>query len=304
VPASELELRDRIKHDTWDALRKRDFAALERTAAAYRDPAQRTPSGTWKLSSFYIAAANYLTHVGPCLGDRAPADSLFAEWNKAVPDSPTLTLVRANHRLCMAYPPGGELNPLMVEAVLTDLNAHRALADTDPYWSEVRLRAAGLQALPDTAYNIALQRSIQKFPDFPETWFRAVDMARWQEDVDEEIAAIARTAQGTGPIGQELYARIYWYAASKHYGDALFEARGLDWAAMKIGFDDILGRYPDAWNLNNFARFACLKGDREKTAELMRRIGDKPVRKAWPSQAVFDACREGRFGDTPITAMR
>jgi hypothetical protein len=64
---------------------------------------------------------------------------------------------------------------------------------------------------------------------------------------------------------------------------------------MKKGIDDVLARYPDAWNLNNFARFACLRGDKEKTAELIRRIGPEPMMQVWQARRNYERC--SRLGD-------
>ena len=50
---------------------------------------------------------------------------------------------------------------------------------------------------------------------------------------------------------------------------------------MKQGFEDIMARHPDPWNLNNYARFACLAHDKQKMAELMPRVYAAMVEDAW-----------------------
>jgi hypothetical protein len=59
---------------------------------------------------------------------------------------------------------------------------------------------------------------------------------------------------------------------------------------MERGIDDVIARYPDAWNLNNFAKFACLALDRAKTKELLGRIGDSIVPQAWSSKSQLEQC--------------
>jgi hypothetical protein len=58
---------------------------------------------------------------------------------------------------------------------------------------------------------------------------------------------------------------------------------------MSRGIDDVLARYPDDWNRNWFANFACEAADWRKGAGI---IGDRPwIPEAWPDRASFDACK-------------
>ena len=59
-------------------------------------------------------------------------------------------------------------------------------------------------------------------------------------------------------------------------------------------------RYPDAWNLNNFAQFACAAGDREETAKLIRRLGDEPDPQVWRTPGQFERGRDGDIGPLKV----
>jgi hypothetical protein len=72
----------------------------------------------------------------------------------------------------------------------------------------------------------------------------------------------------------------------------LFGRSLVDWPQMKRGFDDVIARYPDAWNLNNFARFSCLARDRAKTRALLDRIGADIVPKAWQPEGLLRQCAD------------
>lgn len=74
-----------------------------------------------------------------------------------------------------------------------------------------------------------------------------------------------------------VYTRIYWSASQQEFGDAVFAASSANWQNVKRGINDILTRYDEPWNLNNFARFSCLAGDRPLAADLIARIGDRIV---------------------------
>jgi hypothetical protein len=58
-------------------------------------------------------------------------------------------------------------------------------------------------------------------------------------------------------------------------------------------------RYPDAWNINNYARFACLAKDRDKTRQLVALVGTSPVAEAWTPLELFARCRTWAMKGSP-----
>ena len=88
-----------------------------------------------------------------------------------------------------------------------------------------------------------------------------------------------------------MYARIYWYASQTQYGTRLFTDSLVDWPKMKRGIDDTLSKYPDNWNINNFAKFSCMSGDKVKTAELIKRLDTPPIQYVWGSMNYFLSCK-------------
>ncbi|PZV16403.1 MAG: hypothetical protein DCF22_05445 [Leptolyngbya sp.] len=57
---------------------------------------------------------------------------------------------------------------------------------------------------------------------------------------------------------------------SKTGQSAIFSKESkVDWKKISQGFEDIVARYPDAWNLANYARFACLAEDKAKSKALL-----------------------------------
>jgi hypothetical protein len=63
----------------------------------------------------------------------------------------------------------------------------------------------------------------------------------------------------------------------------------IDWKRMRVGFDNIIARYPDPWNINKYARFACLAKDYETAGLLMKRI-DQPMSDIWGNEKVLRPC--------------
>ena len=91
--------------------------------------------------------------------------------------------------------------------------------------------------------------------------------------------------------GNSMYARSYWYLSQVQYQDRLFQETAVSWEKMKVGFEDVIKRYPDAWNLNSFARFACMAGDKEKVRDLMPKLAGHFVQQAWPDTSSYWRCQ-------------
>jgi hypothetical protein len=130
-------------------------------------------------------------------------------------------------------------------------------------------------------------------PLYYQTYFEALEhfLPKWHGDAEAierfARAAVERTATQEG---RGMYARIYWYASQTEYGNDLFNKSLAVWRQMRDGFDDVIARYPDPWNLNNYARFACLAGDKSKTRELLARIGPSVVHQAWAPEPLRQHC--------------
>ena len=65
---------------------------------------------------------------------------------------------------------------------------------------------------------------------------------------------------------------------------------------MKKGIDDVLKRYPDQWNINNFTLFACQAKDREKARELFQLIKEPPLLAVWKSNSNYLGYKSWAYG--------
>ena len=316
-PADEMAQRQAVGEEVQDAMSRQDFKQVEALAARYRDPAERTSSGLWKLTVFYGAAREFLTELAECSGSTAAVDKYLTAWEVAIPQSRTLPLVRARYRLCVAQdalaaangsPQAWATFANVTFSIQLDLERHKDFAATDPYWFETRLALAEANGAKDKDLEPVLAGLRAHRPAFYQGWFTAMDVLRRRDpgNAGPMIARLATRAADASRAdeGDGMYARMWWYAFQVEYGDEGVATAPVDWPRMLRGIDDVLERYPAAWNLNNFARYTCLAGQRRKTAELMKRIGNHPMPQAWQSPRLFEACRDGRFGDTPTSAMR
>lgn len=66
-----------------------------------------------------------------------------------------------------------------------------------------------------------------------------------------------------------------------------------DWKRMKSSFDELILKYPDPWNYNNYARFACMAQDFLTMRELDKKIAGNPIPIAWNNDiGDYNQCSE------------
>ena len=304
--ATEMEERAEIQAAAEQGFRSDDFETLEKTSSAYRKKRTRTASGLWKLTIFYAGVEKAMT-VFPW-EQETDFDSLEKKtraWVAKYPESPaahiahSMVLVKRawHHRgsgdASSVTPEGWIEFHKYVGAARTYLEKHKDIASGDPRWYEQMLLIARAENWPRAEFDKLLDEALDREPVFYQTYFSALQylLPKWHGGV-EEIEDFARYAvdKSSRLEGQGMYARIYWYASQTEFENDLFNNSLVEWPRMKAGFEDVVSRYPDAWNLNNYARFACLARDKATTAELMRRIGSSVVSEAWNSKALKNEC--------------
>jgi hypothetical protein len=295
VATAEQGVRDEIMTAVGDSLWNRRFDELEAMAAAFRARDARTPSGLWKLNYFYEGLRRFQKYM-----PRDP-DPQIDGWLAAKPESVAAHIGYAVMTLQQAWEIRGEgyastvepedWKPFhnAVERARKHLMQYKAIADGDPHWYDAMLEVATLQNWDDAAFDALLREALDKEPLYYDFYFHAANrnLPKWGGSAEkvEELArdAVARTQAIEGAA---LYARIYWSANGSQ-----FEESEVDWKEMRKGIDDVLARYPDQWNINNFARFACLAHDEDKTYELIARMAGEPDPAVWGYGSLFERCK-------------
>ena len=303
--SDEYRLREEIKAESMSAFLAGDFARLEALAAGYDENA-RTPSGLWKRSFFYTGIHDVFEQV-PARDDAtwAQLDERLQQWTQAYPQSPVPRLLRADAHVFRAfgyrgtrYAPNVDAKAwepfhAHVEAARRQLEEDKAVASADPHWYQQMANVAKLQGWPRERYAAFEAEALDKAAHYYETVFALAGPyeRRWggtakdMEAYAQRVLARTRAREGEG-----MYARLYWAELSN--GEHI-EGYDLDWPTMSRGIDDVLERYPDDWNLNWFARFACQAGDGSKSASLIAKLHGLPLKAAWGQQAAFDTCQAG-----------
>ena len=169
------------------------------------------------------------------------------------------------------------------------LDALGAGGRSDPVWYQAKLQIAKMRGVDVTDYGTILDEAIARFPYYEPLYVAASSYytANWggSDDAFADFVdlAVARTSDR---LGEELYARLYW----ARNAPGMFGKGKAKWSRMKAGFERLVGRFPDEWNLNQFARCACVAGDMQQTHALFVRMG-RPLAAAWPSFVGLEACK-------------
>lgn len=312
--AAEIGDRDAIQTVVVDAFGAKDFARLDAMADEFRHSKSRTSSGLWHLTLFYAGLDAAFHSYGASDEGWKEVEHSIERWADASPTSPTPHVAYG-----MALMDHGWffLDDRHADAVSPDalasfrqymqrahdyLLAHKAAASIDPHWYETMLIVARTQGWDVGPFRRLLDEALHAEPGFYQTYFVALDYlfpkshgdVTMVEAFANEAVLLTRQTEGAS-----MYARIYWYASQTQFGNEIFSESLADWPKMRTAFDDVLTRYPDAWNTNWYARFACLARDRDKAYQLFDRIGASPVAEAWDPPELFTRCREWAMNGRP-----
>jgi hypothetical protein len=308
--ATEMEERARITDEVQRALFEGKWPTLEKTCNDYRTTKKRTSSGLWYLTllhgSIDDAISSALERNDP---DAAylDLDARMVGWLKAYPRSPcahlAVSIVHVAHAWTIRG--GGYASQVAPEnwapfrkyiaLARKNLEDHKSVAAVDPGWYECMLGIARAQGWPQADFDKLLNEALDKEPLFYQTYFAALEnlLPKWHGDATQ-IETFARDAvrRTSKSEGLSMYARIYWYASQTQFENDLFTDSLAAWPLMKAGFDDVIARYPDAWNLNNYAKFACLAKDRKTARLLLGKIESEVVWEAWSPSSQLSRCRK------------
>lgn len=306
-PANELMDRQVTQDEVAALFHTGNFRLLDRISNQYLKNEERTSSGLWKLTLFY-AALESIPNLN--VTDNEYWENLenkALKWVSSNPNSPTghlayATILKSHAWMYRGVGFASEVRPEdwkpfrdYIAKTRKYLEAHKKVASKDPYWYQLMIHVSTAESWSLGDFNALVDESTSRHPYFYQAYFAAINYLtpRWHGS-KEEIENFARKAVDVTreKEGESMYARIYWYASQVNYGNSLFTDSKVVWEKMSKSIDDVLKRYPDQWNINNFAHFACLAHDAQKTKQLIERIEGKPIIEAWDSLSIFNACRE------------
>lgn len=303
--ADEKAGRMEVTLKVFNLVHNKAFAELDALAKSYRDSESRTNSGVWHLTIFYDALGAP-SDVILSDEDYKAAFNTFDEWIKASPSSPTPYIGKASMLASYAWKFRG--NKMADEVPIKDfapffyhlgeakklLEKSKEVSSQDPEWyAQMAYIMMGLNTKEDE-FDAVVDEGLKKYPYYYPIYFNTALhlLPVWGGTVEKieafALKAIERTKEKEG---MGVYSRIYWYLGSIQYDLRLFLDTKVDWLKMKQGIKDVLEKYPDQWNINNFGYFSCIQGDKEMTKELIDRITPFPVKDVWGEESFFLHCK-------------
>lgn len=303
-PAERREIRQRVVA----LLGGDDFLGLRQLWQQYRDTTQRTASGVSRMRLFDDAVDDFLD------GSReTPEDfhkhwvAVTKGWVEQYPKEPLAVElhVRALRSYAFYFRGFGLGNTVARESWATFgeqirlagdfLASHAAVGQGDAGWYVALLQVGRAAGWPRPLMERVTDEGLAKYPDDFRLYndslvYRFPKWGGSAQEIDDFINRAAKLAPRKQ--GMEFYARLYSGAGEEQYAHALYSASKIEWAKMKQGLEDMVARYPSAWNRNVLTYNACIAGDKATAAKALREIGPAPELAAWKpnAQGTFDSC--------------
>lgn len=312
--SNETRAREAISSATYQALRSGDYAALEKLHARLNSDKVRTPSGIWGLAVYYRALQSYPMRTQD-VGYWTREEARAAAWERKFPKSPAAATyhVYVLRDRALSFRGNGFYNEIPKENIepmkAAVKEAYSRLEKMggkggkwDPNFYRARLEVLPYSELFHSHFSYALEGGAKIFPDYHEMYFAAAlySLPMWNGAPDgvEQVARLA--SRGKGADRDAMYARVYWYMDQAYYHGKIFEDSMADWDEMKTSFDALLQAYPDSWNVNAYAYFACMAKDYRVMKSLLQRIGDDLVFSVWGSngESTYNSCVQNLDADT------
>ena len=313
VLSGELEDRAKINRKVQQLIATRKFSELDALAKQFREHEERTSSGLWKITLFYAAFNESIQTYNDNKKYWIWLKSITDDYVEHDPQSPTAIIVKGIYLTQLAlnsrgekvdgkYPLGTKFRFARNLKVANDyLLDNKSIAKIDPHWYATRAKSLRILDHDTDEFLSNMTEGLNAFPGYYQLYFdsmtkikRDADKSKFRRDAGAykiEEFAIKAAQKTKGIEGMGLYTRIYWYAAQSQYHKFdLFEMSPVNWEKMKEGIFDILAKYPDEWNKQNFAFFACLKGDAATTNRLFKQIYSEPILSVWTQKEVFEYC--------------
>lgn len=303
--AGELKVRQQIFDRVKQLMIARDYAGLDALELQYRTSHEVTPSGVPKLHELHAAIQSSFGNPNSHTDCRMAGDQVLHDWEEASPKSPALYITEAAVLMRRGWCwrgsgyagevpedawPKFRANVAAAEEVLV---AHKDIVTKDPEYYSVMEDV--YQAAPrdrpafEALLNEAAAADAYYYPIYWGAYF--YNLPEWYGS-DEEVDAAARFAvkRTRAREGFGAYARYYWHASQQNCD---CWKRAIDWPSMKQAMRDVAKRYPDPWNLANFARLSCKMDNAETAKAYFTALGKFDGSEAWSNdRAGWMQCRK------------
>jgi rhomboid protease GluP len=273
-----------------------DFEQLDRVLSATDAPA-RYRDGSWELSGWLFGLSEVLGEAR----DWEANLSRVHQWQQQFPQSRIPLLAEAllyKERGWNARGAGRQdtVSPagwLLFEYALGGASNLLSRQELQGWTSPIKYKFA-LDLGTDTSASLGAQyalydEAVAAFPDYlplHRAMLRYL-LPRWHGSIEDVDVLVAQAVAATRDrLGNEMYARLYSTLAEYEGPEFdLFGKSAARWDKMKVGFEEMLARYPQSLAvLNDYASFACRAEDYRTFTALKVRLGDRIYLNSWPEK--------------------
>ena len=282
------------------SLQEREFAKVERMYDEFLATKPHSADGKLLMGGFLEGLDGVFRSY-----DEAASKQLLEDWEKKLPNSKVLPLAKPIMLQRQAWKirggnyagqvPGESMRLFAqkLEAAWKVLGETQDAGRDSPLWYWAALVVAGSSGAPPDRMDAIFTEAVKRFPDFLPIYYTRMNylLPQWGgsfEEVDNFIReSVVRTERD---YGSAFYVWLYLDVVRKNRGDP-FQQTELSWPRMRKGFEDMIARYPDPFNKNVFATFACRARDKETTARLLAELGPSAQLGAWSEGYTTESCR-------------
>ena len=282
-----------------DQLRKLDQRLLK-----YDQTLERDKDGLTKINDVFFPLTSAILA-------RKDALKLIHKWKALVPASYFPDMIDAQRLFLKSSEARGE--GISASVSRTNWETAQGYADEairklklikfpngikSPIYYNIRLSLVATSSLTnkrDALYKI-FKEAIAQHPTYYFSYFITLDrlQTKWYGKSGEIFHFIKEEADlAEENYSDELYTRMAWTIVDNNIFfnttsktrmvalDYFYKYPKIEWSRMRKGFEKIIAVYPSPWNLNNFAWFACVAGDKETAQRLLGRVEKQPIQKLW-----------------------
>ncbi len=181
-------------------LSSRNFTELEKLAQEYRVNKSRTPSGLWKLTTFYYGINDGANINAKDENYWNSIKSRTEGWIKEYPQSPTPYISHGivMKRYAWKFRGGGFANTVPEEAWQpfhehlingkAFLEKHREIASADPHWYEVMAAIATGLSVDRSEFQKIIDEGLKKEPLYYQLYFAAINYfaPKWHGNAERD----------------------------------------------------------------------------------------------------------------------
>ena len=147
-----------------------------------------------------------------------------------------------------------------------------------PAWHELKIQAAGDAGQRRADIDRLFDAAIAREPGYQQVWYTRLNYLapKWGGSTEAMVALVNRGRTANAPTeGSGMMARLIQIASE--IGDPeVADSPAIDWAAVKVSFDDVLKRYPDDWNAQWYFFEACMHADKPEARHLLAFVKEPP----------------------------